>query len=292
MSYYEEIEDESLDDVNGIEGLIFPMIETGSEASKFRIRNNPIDPFHRAQVIQRTGHGVQITCNLIDVVHGAISADSNYWATILVFQFRFDPEKKTRRISEATIELVFDTMEAKGSIPEVDSLSFNGHHSYSPSMQSVTHVKGGEGSIGASFAATASASYKWEKSVGREVAYAATISGNKLMVDDIGPLRKAKWILLENDDQKKGVPGSVQVAVRVKRLDEAVFSCHVNLTCKADIKTAMRDFFGGLPKDDPVLLNPKKGPTNRLLKYDVEELGAVDLETLRDATTTTMLQGV
>ena len=265
------------------------MVECGSDQAQFHIKNDPGNPLQRAKVVQRTGHGVGIQCNLIDIIHGDISVDSNYWATILVFSFRFDPEKNSRRVAEATIELVFDTVDAKGRSPEIDSISFDGHYSFSSSVQSVTDVKGGEGSVGVSFGANANTSFKWEKTVSRERAHAATISGNKLVVRNVGPDRIARWTLLENDDQKKGVPASIQVAVRVKRIDEAVFSCHVNLTCKADKWTAMRDFFGGLPEDDPVLLDPGKSPTNRLMKYDVEELGAVDLDHLSAVTPTTML---
>ncbi|KAH7186029.1 uncharacterized protein B0J16DRAFT_343127 [Fusarium flagelliforme] len=289
MLDYEQTSGDSLNTGNPIQELNFPMIECGSDEAQFHTRNDPNNPYQRPKVIQRTGHGVGIQCNLMDIVHGAISAESNYWATILVFQFRFDPEKKARRVAEATIELTFDTMNAKGTIPEIDSISFDGHYSFSSSKASVTDVRGAEGSIGASFGANANTSLKWEKTVGRETAHAATISGNKLVVGNIGPDRLAKWTLLENSDQKKGVPTSIQVAIRVKRMDEALFSCHVNLTCKADRWTAVQDFFGGLPKDDPVLLDPGKEPTNKLMNYDVEELGAVDLDRLSAVSPTKIL---
>ncbi|KAM0294369.1 hypothetical protein HYE67_008040 [Fusarium culmorum] len=272
-----------------IDGIIFPMIEYGTEEAEFHVRNNASNPFQRAQVIQRTGHGVAIQCNLNDVVHGAISADSDYWASILVFQFRFDPEKNARRISRAQIDLSFDSTEVDARIPEVDSISFDGNYSFSPSKESVSLTKGGEGTVGASFGANVNASLKWERTVGHEKSHAARISGRKLVDGNVGPTRIAQWTLLENDNQKKGVPASIQLAVRIKRMDEAVFSCHVNLSCKADKRTAMQNFFGGLPKDDPILLQPSQPSDNRLMKYDVEELGAVDLDQLGAVTPTTML---
>ncbi|KAG8674141.1 hypothetical protein FPOAC2_00117 [Fusarium poae] len=271
------------------EEIIFPMTEYGTEEAEFHIRNNSANPFQRAQVIQRIGHGVTIQCNLIDVVHGAIATDSDYWATILVFQFRFDPEKKARRIARATIDLTFDCTEVDARIPEVDAISFDGNYSFSPSKETMTVTKGGEGSIGASFGANLNTSLKWERTVGHEKSHAATISGRKTWDDKVGLTRTAQWTLLENDSQKKGVPTSIQLAVRVKRMDEAVFSCHVNLICKADRRTAMQNFFGGSPEDDPILLKPTKPSKNRLMKYDVEELGAVNLDQLGAVIPTTML---
>ncbi|KAK6716967.1 hypothetical protein SNK05_000168 [Fusarium graminearum] len=269
--------------------IIFPMIEYGTEEAEFHIRNNATNPFQRSQVIQRTGRGVAIQCNLIDVVHGAISADSDYWATILVFQFRFDPEKNARRIARAQIDLSFDSVEVDARIPEVDSISFDGNYSFSPSQESVSFTRGGEGSIGTSFGANLNTSLKWEKAVSHETSHAATISGRKYLDERDNLTRKVQWTLLENDSQKKGVPASIQVAVRVKRMDEAVFACHMKLACKADKRTALQNFFGGMPKDDPILLKPAQPSKNRLMKYDVEELGAVDLDKLGAVTPTTML---
>ncbi|KAL6918834.1 hypothetical protein FSST1_002860 [Fusarium sambucinum] len=274
---------------NDMDEIIFPMIEYGNEEAEFHIRNNRANPFQRAHVIQRIGHGVAIQCNLIDVVHGGLSADSDYWATILVFQFRFDPEKNARRIARATIDLGFDSTETDARIPEVDSISFDGNYSFSPSKETVTVTKGGEGGVGASFVANINTTLKWERTVGHEKSHAATISGRKLLDDEVGLAPTAQWTLLENDSQKTGVPTSIQLAVRVKRMDEAVFSCNVNLTCKADRRTAMQNFFGGLPEDDPILLQPTKPSKNRLMKYDFEELGAVDLDQLGAVTPTTML---
>ncbi|UZP32324.1 hypothetical protein NXS19_000140 [Fusarium pseudograminearum] len=281
--YYEASSDD-------IEQIVFPMFECGTEEAQFHIKNSPDNPFQRFHVIQRIGHGVSIQCNLIDVVHGAISADSDYWATILVFQFRFDPEKNARRIAGANIILSFDSAEAHGRIPEVDSISFDGSYSFSPSNASVTTTKSGEGGIGASFGANVNTSLKWERTLGHEKSYAASMSGRKLVDGNVGPTRIAQWSLLENDNQKKGVPASIQLAVRVKRIDEAEFSCRVTLTCQADKWTAMRNFFGGSPKDDPILLKPTKPSDNRLMDYDVEELGAVDLDQLGAVVPTKMLR--
>ena len=282
---------EGFEQENDVEVFDVGMFEGGSEGSGFHTKNNPRDPYQRSEVIQRTGRGVDIRCTLIDAVHGAMSADSDYWATLLVLQFRFDPQKRARRVSEATIELRFDISDANNALPEVEAVSFDGNYSFLPSKQSETVVTGGDGSIGASFGAELSASAKWEKTIARETADATTVSGGKLVVNNMPPNRIAKWTLLENKTLKTGVPASIQVAVRIKRRDEATFTCIPRLQCKADKWTTLQSFFGGVPEDDPVLLKPDMKPTNKLRIYDTEELGSVDLQELSDVTFTTMILG-
>ncbi|KAK2010070.1 hypothetical protein LZ32DRAFT_607815 [Colletotrichum eremochloae] len=278
-----------LEQENDVQVFDVGMFEGGSEGSGFHTKNNPKDPYQRSEVIQRTGHGVDIRCTLIDAVHGAMSADSDFWATLLVFQFRFDPQKRARRVSGATIELRFDVSDAKNGLPEVEAVSFDGNYSFLPSKQSETTTRGGEGSVGASFGAEINASAKWEKTIARETTDATTVSGGKLVVNNMPPNRIAKWTLLENKTLKTGVPASIRVAVRIKRRDEAIFTCIPKLECKADVWTSMGSFFGGVPEDDPVYLKPTMKPTNKLMDYDTEELGSVDLQKLSDVTFTTMI---
>ncbi|PTB40966.1 hypothetical protein M441DRAFT_58420 [Trichoderma asperellum CBS 433.97] len=280
---------EGLEDENDTEVFDVGMFESGTVGSGFHIKNNPKDLYQRPDIIQRTGHGVDIRCTLIDVVHGAMSADSDYWATILVLQFRFDPQKRARRVAEATIELCFGASDANKNLPEIDAISFDGNYSFLSSKQSETITKGCDGNIGASYGADLGASIKWEKTVVRETADATTICGGKLVVDNMPPNRIAKWTLLENKTLRTGVPASIRVAVRIKRLDEAIFTCLPRLQCKADKWTTLKTFFGGVPEDDPVLLKPELKPTNKLMAYDTEELGSVDLQMLSDVTFTTMI---
>jgi hypothetical protein len=275
---------EKEDDVNVFD---VGMFEEGG--GLLHTKNNPKAPYQRSEVIQRTGHGVDIRCNLVGVIHGAMSADSDYWATILVLQFRFDPQAKARRISKATIELKFDVIDINNHVPEVEAVSFDGHYSFLPSKQSESMTTGTEGGIGASFGAQANTSVKYEKTVTRETSHATTISGSKLVVDNIPPNRIAKWTLLENPSLKTGVPASIKVAIRIQRRDEAVFTCVPKLTCTADKWTEMRSFFGRVPEDDPILLKPDMEATKTLRGYDTEELGRIDLQELSDVTFTKMI---
>ncbi|KAJ0379839.1 hypothetical protein COL26b_001992 [Colletotrichum chrysophilum] len=265
-------EPESFDHGNGGQVLDIPMFQRGSEGSGFHIKNNPEDSYQRPEVIQRAG-AVATRCTLIDAVHGAMSAESKYWSTILVFEFRFDPQKKARRISRATIELRFDGSSTTNSVPEVEAISFDGNYSFRPSKQSETTTKGFETSLGASAVVEASTSIKWEKTITRETADATTITGGKTVMNNMPPNRIAKWTLLENSTFETGVPAAIRVAVRIKRSDEE---------CKADMWTSLENVFSRIPEDDPIFLKPGLNTRHGPMHYDMEELGSVDIQKLGD----------
>lgn len=265
------------------------MFESGSQGSGFHTKNNPNDPYQRQEVIQRTG-SIDIRCSVLDVVHGVMDPDSDYWATIMVLQFRFDPQKRMRRITEAYLELIFDVTDPDNELPEVEAISFDGNYSLLPSKQSESTTVGGSGTLGATQIVNASGTAKWERTVTRETSDKTTVSGGRFVVDNIPPNRIAKWTLLENRTLKSGIPASLQVAVRIRRQDEAVFTCMPTIRCKADKWTSIESFFGKVPEDDPVLLNPDRKPTNRLMVYDTDNIGAVDLQALGNIVPTTMIQ--
>ncbi|KAL6364057.1 hypothetical protein LRP88_03490 [Fusarium phalaenopsidis] len=223
-----QIEDSSLEGVeeqDGVELFDVGMFEGDIQGGQFHTKTSPRTPIS----------AVKSSSGLVMV---------DYWATLLVLQFRFDPQKRTCRISEATIELIFDVSDLDGISPEVEAVSFDGSYSFLPSKQSETITRA-----------------KWEKAVTRETEDATRIIGGKLIVGSMPPNRKVKWALLENKTLKTGVPASVRVA----------------------------SFFGGVPADDPVLLEPDMKPTNKLIVYNPEELGSVDLRKLSDVTFTTMI---
>ncbi|KAJ4395833.1 hypothetical protein N0V93_000047 [Gnomoniopsis smithogilvyi] len=267
------------------------MFETGSEGSGFHTKNPTLEPYQRHQVIQRQG-SIDIRCSLIDVIHGVMSPDSDYWATIVVLQFRFDPQKRARRISEATIELLFDVTDPRHEIPEVEAISFDGNYSLFTSKQSESKTTGASATLGLEQLVTANGTAKWEQTVTRETSDKATVIGGTFHVNNVPPDRIAKWTLLENLTLKSGIPASLQVGVRLRRRDEAVFTLMPTLRCRADKWTRMENLFGRVPEDDPVLLKPDEKPTNRFLMYDTDNLGAIDMQSLADITSTRIVSHV
>ncbi|ROW11810.1 hypothetical protein VPNG_04990 [Cytospora leucostoma] len=282
-----ELVDDDYDDVSN-DVLNITLLQDDSEGGRFHIKNNAQYPYQRQEVIQRTG-SVDIRCTVVDIVHGVMAPDSDYWATLLVLRFRFDPQKRSRRIAEATLKLEFGVTNPNNEMPEVEAISFDGNYSLLPSTRSESFTSGIEGTLGVSQIVNASTTAKWERTVTRETADKTTVSGGKLVVDNIPPSRVAKWTLLENMSLKSGLPASIQVAVRIKRGDEEVFSCMPSINCKADKWTSMETLLSRVPEDDPLLLKPDSKPTNRLMDYDTENLGAVDLQQLSAVVPTTMI---
>ncbi|KAJ4859869.1 hypothetical protein T069G_04857 [Trichoderma breve] len=275
------------DNEDAIETMELGMYEAGGEeGSGFHIFNVAPNQYHRAEVLQRTG-AIDITCRLEKVIHGAMSADSERYATLVVLQWFFQSSNK-RRISEASIELLFEADSGDDNDVEVERISFDGTYSLMPTTQQESLTIGGDASIGISQLASVSLSGKWEKVISRQTSDAITLSGGKRVVNNRPPNRIAKWILSENKSQPAGIPASLKVAVLVSRLEEKKFTCRLGLSCKTDTRTAAESFFKKIPKDDPICFQPdfhdKGTRPNKKVTYGDETLGSIDLNELGDVT--------
>ncbi|KAI0539493.1 putative ankyrin repeat protein [Xylaria digitata] len=251
------------EELDGVETMSLGMYEAGGEeGSGFHIHNVAVDQYHRAEVLQRTG-AIAITCSLENVVHGVMSTDSDRYATLIVMQWLFQP-KGSRRISEATIELLFDASSDDSDI-EVEKISFLGTYSLMSTTQEETIAKSRDATAGVEQFASISLTSKWEKTVTRTTSDAITLSGGKRVINDRPPNRIATWTLSENQSQPAGIPASLRVGVLVSRDDEEKFFC----------------------KDDVLILQPSpddKGtrPNKNVIYDDDEELGKFDLDTIYD----------
>jgi hypothetical protein len=274
---------------DGDETLSFGLYET-TDGGAFHVFNTADDQYHREQVLQRTGD-VDITCNLEKVVHGAISEESDRYATLIVMQWFFQAKAK-RRISEATIQLLFEA-DSRDTDVEVEKISFLNTYSLMPTTQEETVTKGGEGTIGVEQYAKLGLTGKWEKSVAKTTSDAITLSGGKRVVDNRPPDRIATWTLAENKAQPCGIPASLKVAVLVTRNDIDKFKCKVHFECKTDLTTSFKGFFKKIPKDDPIIFQPdpndKGTRPNKNVTYDDNELGKVHLDDLCDVTFRTVI---
>lgn len=280
---YESDENETFEQDNGAEGLDMSMYETGE--GEFHMFNDAPNHFHRSEVLQRTG-AVNITCSIEKVVHGALAPDSDYFATLIVMQWLFQP-KNGARISSADIELVFET-EASDTEIEVRDISFCDTYSVMPTTQEESITKGGETTIGIEQVGQLSLSGKWEKTVTKTTSDAITLIGNKFVVNQRGLNRRVTWNLYENESRPAGIPASLKLAVLLSRDDEEKFLCKVAFKCETDLKTTFRRFFKKIPKDDPIIFQPnaedKGRRPNDNVSYGDENLGSVDLEDFSDVT--------
>jgi hypothetical protein len=280
-------------DQDAVERVDIGMFETGGEqGSGFHVFNKGPNQYHRAEALQRTG-AIDITCTLEKVVHGIMAEDSDRYATLLVMQWLFQPKGSSRRISEATIELLFSGGQG-GDDVEVEDMSFMDTYSLLPTTQEESVTTGGEATVGVEQVASLSATGKWEKTVKKTTSHAITLTGGKRLLYNQPPNRIATWTLSEDPSQEAGIPASLRVAVLVSRQDRERFTCHLSFACKTDWATAAQSLFRKIPKDDPIIFQPDpqdKGiRPNKNVTYGDDELGNVDLDGLCHVTFRTVIQ--
>lgn len=296
----QEISDESTEGpfITDLPSFDIDLSPTGDAESSFRTQNDPAAPLQRSNYIERKG-AVDIRCSCLDVIHGLFSAEKEEFATLIVLQFRFDARKRARRFESVEISLEFGGMKPGEGGPEVFAIAPVGRMSLVPTTQheevkrNASLQLGGAAPVGG---ITATGTVGWERSVSRETSDQTTVTGSiDLKGRNWGKSNCASWTLLENKSTKTGVPTSMHTAVLLKRKDENPFQCVVKIDASVDFRSKLERVFGGKgrePKDDPVLFDPELEPTNNLQKYDIEELGAFDLESVCDVTFATILGGV
>ncbi|KAK2055745.1 hypothetical protein LY76DRAFT_595761 [Colletotrichum caudatum] len=254
------------------------------EDSTFRTQNLSIDDWERRNIIERTQGNIHIRVELMDVEHGTYD-DTGDEATLMVFRFRFDPQKNTRRVIRARVDIEFlpSDDDDDNRAPIVDAIAPEQRWTVSRTIDQTSTTTGGEINVGAAGVPflEAVATGKMEKTVSRDVNGATTVTGsiNLGTGRNSGDSTVAVWNLQENRQRKDGVPDSVSVAVLLRREDNAPFTASVTLDADVDARSGLERKFMKVPLDDPVLFNPKmtgKRP-KKGRKYGVENLGNVDL---------------
>ena len=255
------------------------------EDDTFRTQNASIDDWERRNVIERKQGNIHTRVDLMDVLHGTYDADGDP-ATLLVFRFRFDPQKNSRRVIRARVNMEFFAAGKSGSAPIVEAIAPEERWSVVPTTDQESITRGGQLNLGASGVPflEAGGTASLEKTISRDVSDATTVTGsiNLGTGKNSGDPTVAAWNLRENNRRSTGVPDSMKVAILLAREDNNPF--HANVTLEADV-----DFVSGLerklvkvPLDDPVLFNPtmtgrkpKKGRS-----YGAQDLSSVDLYSL------------
>ncbi|KAE8548952.1 hypothetical protein TMatcc_010178 [Talaromyces marneffei ATCC 18224] len=245
----------------------------------FHTKINPQQPFQRS-TIHEDRRALAIKCSLVDVIHGRWCADgddNDYYATLLVLDFLFDVGNKLgRRIKSAKITVTFYGESDDDDHPGVVNISLNGSYSLLPTTQSETITNGLTASASANVL-SADATY---------------ISGVTCLIGvDWDPANAVEWKLQENATLKTGLPATLRAGILLKRESMENFKCAVDIESEVDLITNVGRWFGGKPKDDPVLFKPSLKPTNRLMQYDANNLGKFDtcMSLVEDVTFTTVL---
>jgi hypothetical protein len=253
-------------------------LETAGEGD-LRTQNDPSAPLQRQNITERKGV-IDIRCVGKDVIHGYLK-DGEEPATLIVYEFQFDPRKPGRRIIAADVKFVFSTSNSANE-PEVLKIAPKGRMTLVETKQTESITNSREGKLGAAqFGAELGGSVKWEKSISRETTDATTIVGTIDLVNrNYGASNGVSWTLLENQSTHTGVPSFFRTAVLLKRKGDDEFQSTFEIKSQVDFLSVLSRLRGKTPKDDPILYDPAQEPTNKLRVYDTDNLGEIDLQEL------------
>lgn len=257
------------------------------EDDTFRTQNRHEFDFERHNVIQRMGGNIHNQVSLLEVKHGTYDEQGDE-ATLLVFEFRFEPLKNTRRVTQAMISMEFFASSENGNRPVVESIAPDGRWTVCQTTDNESTTSGAELSVGAPAVVNASAKASLARTLTRDVTGLTTITGFRRLGTKVntGEYRVAGWNLMENKRHETGVPDSAKVAVLLRRVDGEHFNAKVTLEASYDFVTNVQQKYiklkGERPLDDPVLFNPRatKVKPGMGREYDVQNVSEIDIFSL------------
>ncbi|KAM0256053.1 hypothetical protein ACHAQJ_005252 [Trichoderma viride] len=257
------------------------------EEDTFRTENASINDWERRNVIERTQGSIHARVDLMEVIHGTYDDDGDE-ATLMVFRFRFDPQKNSRRVIRARINIEFFSSTKKGAAPIVDAIAPEERWTVVPTVDNESTTRGADLNLGASGVPflEAGGTLKFEKTITRDISDATTITGsiNLGTGKNSGESTAAAWNLQENKRRQTGVPNSVKFAILLRREHSEPFNAKVTVEADVDFLSGLEKKFTKVPLDDPVLFNPRisgKRP-KKGRSYNVQNLQGVDLYSLCD----------
>ncbi|KAF5713778.1 ankyrin 1 [Fusarium mundagurra] len=253
------------------------------EDDTVRTENASMSDWERRNIIQRTSGSIHTRVELLSVSHGSYNEGGDK-ATLMIFRFRFDPQKSSRRVIRARVEIEFFATD--DSYLEVDAIAPEERWTVLPTIDTETTTRSGQLNLGASGVPflDAGATASLERSYSRDVSGATTITGsiNIGTGKNSGESTVAVWNLQENERRKTGVPDSVTTAILVRRAGDERFNAEVTLQADVDWVTGWERRLSKIPLDDPILFNPREtgGPGKKGRSYGVKDLASVDLNGL------------
>jgi hypothetical protein len=258
------------------------MIEVASDTTGFHTQNDPKNAWQRQTVIERNNGRVSASCVCKDVVHGFYAEgaededEASQQCSLIVLHFRFDPVDLGRRIKKVQTTIRFSAVDRDGDDPVVDKISSDGFFWVYPTTQKETVTLGVTGKLGGNvLGGEVGGELKRERTIEKQAMNAGTVRGAIQTIGrNYGEPNAASWTLMENPEDKTGVPVGLRASILVKRDPGVDFQAHFSMVVTPDNRTQAQTFFKSDPKDDPVLFKVDKKPTNKLHNYLTETIDA------------------
>lgn len=222
------------------------------------------------------------------VVHGIEAPGSDVGYTLIVFEWYIARNSNRRRFREVVLEVSFaargatrggaeataQRMRDKGTAtatywdPEVVSLAPLGTAWYERTQRQVAETVDWKFDLKAGYPPYVSAGPQWAWQRVEHLAQtdAIQVSGERVFAGGETRARPnaARWTLLENPSQTTGVPAYLRTAVLLKRRPKddgrfvGVVSTEYNISKYQNAKKKLLMALGRLPRDEPILFDPKK----------------------------------
>ncbi|KAI5840346.1 hypothetical protein BZA05DRAFT_414122 [Tricharina praecox] len=261
------------------------LYDVGEEGASFRCRNVSIDEFQRKQIAQQEDRRLSAQADLVSVVHG-LSNDEP--ATLIIIDFQFQGSRAGgRRFKSATIDLSFSSA-AKGpgayNDPIVRQIAPYGTFALNASLeQTETTVSVSASAEAGAGIATLGIGTGFERTTTIERQANTMLYGRRRIEGrNRGEQNAARWELVENPVDKRGIPHALRTAVLVEPRTTERFHAWITIKAEVDVLHSLKGFFGRSVVD-PVYFGTAEqredfGP--RLVGLDVKDLASCNLEQL------------
>jgi len=243
-------------------------------------------------VMVNRGDKFLMVATLLDVVHGKMSNGGGDDATLLVATFQFLPSAKKRFVS-ANITWTFRSDDPAVEVA-VQSIAPTAGWALNPVTLNLETTFGANANVGGPGASpvTAGAGGEYGHKTAKDLVYHTQVDGIKLNMErNSGGFDSARWHLLENQQDRRGICRSLQVGVLLTRTvlkgmkprpgPPPTFKSTLEITVVKDgwsqAASGMTKAFKKTEEDEDIVFRPGEDRVSGYFDIDKDNLGSVDL---------------
>ncbi|KAF8244125.1 hypothetical protein K440DRAFT_610567 [Wilcoxina mikolae CBS 423.85] len=276
--------------MDSVSEFTIPLIPMGDDRAAFRLQNSPGE-LQRPHIVQRDISDLTVQADLFSVMHGS-DTPGGLPATLVVIDFRFlGSHSDGRRFRKAIIDICFarENEQAGNEFdPVVCQIAPYGTFAMNPSIQqqetTLSTTTSANTGLGLS---TLGICAGFERKTTTEREKCTMLFGSRRIQGRTHGLKNsARWMLLENDFDRRGIPSLLRTAILINPRTSGKFRALV--TIKADVNmvySALSNIESLLGKAvvDPVCFGDESTRTPlgpELRDVDIQNMSACNLDTI------------
>ncbi|KAK4225134.1 hypothetical protein QBC38DRAFT_351854, partial [Podospora fimiseda] len=268
------------------------LLPEGDSGNAFHLLNEGDERFRQTLAQTLPGRSpLTVKVTLVELHHGRVMYERRRdYATLLVFQIRFQSQLQRQRYKSASVTLeFFDSDSGSPSSnskrdPHVISIAPDRVHWLHKTSRERTTTHGASLGIRAGpEIAGAEGTVHWEAEETKPVNFKATVTGiSSHSKRRYGKENAVTWTMEESSDGADGIPSFLQAAVLLRRNHDGEFLAKLRVRSKVDPRTAMKRLLPFSTGDedkviDPIIITP--GQT-QLQSNAVTGIGETDLDSM------------